>query len=405
MIPAATEGRLVENIVHFTRALRKAGIKVGTAQTETAIEAVEAAGFSNRSDFYHVLRATLINRAEDLEIFHQVFSMFWRDPDFLQSMIHMLSPQLRDESPPAPKPAAHRRAADALGEAPERPKPPKEETEVIHEMRLTWSEIRVDKEKDFEQMSAREIREAEHAVRALTLPCPPLVTRRTHPAPKGPRPDPHATLRAAIRRGGEIREIQRRAPRARQPDLVAICDISGSMSVYSRMVLRFLHAAAHARVSDWGRVSAFTFGTGLTNISRALAAHDPDVALSQIGREARDWEGGTRIGTALERFNKDWSRRLLGRGAMVLLITDGLERGDPELLRKEAERLRLSSKRLVWLNPLLRWDGFAPKARGVQALMGAVDSLHGCHNLDSLADLVEALKGEGDLARVAAKAS
>ena len=399
------EGRLVGNIIHFARALRKAGIKVGTAQTETAIRAVEAAGFSNRADFYHVLRATLVNRAEDLEIFHQVFSLFWRDPEFLQSMIHMLSPQVRDETPPGPKPAAHRRATDALGEPPERPQRESKETEVLRDMQLTWSEVRVDKTMDFEQMSAAEMAEAERVVRSLTLPCPPLLTRRTHPAPKGRRPDPHATLRAAIRRGGEIGAIARRAPRLRQPDLVALCDISGSMSVYSRMVLRFLHAASHAPGSDWGRVSAFTFGTELTNISRALRAGDPDRALGEIGREARDWEGGTRIGTALERFNKDWSRRLLGRGAMVLLITDGLERGDPERLRTEAERLRLSCRRLVWLNPLLRWDGFAPKARGVQALMGTVDSLHGCHNLDSLADLADALAGSGELSRLTKLAS
>jgi hypothetical protein len=172
---------------------------------------------------------------------------------------------------------------------------------------------------------------------------------------------------------------------------VALCDISGSMSVYSRMLLRFLHALAHAEHRRWGKVHAFTFGTALTNVSRALARAEPDAALAAIGQEARDWEGGTRIGAALARFNRDWSRRVLGRGAVVLLITDGLERGETDRLATEAERLHLSCRRLIWLNPLLRWEGFAPKAAGIRALMPHVDAFHACHSLDSLADVTAAL--------------
>ncbi|MEO1452437.1 MAG: VWA domain-containing protein [Pseudomonadota bacterium] len=384
------DGRLVENIVHFTQALRKAGVKVGTAQVETAIQAVETAGFTHRVDFYHTLRATLITRAEHLETFHQVFSMFWRDPEFLESLMHMLSPRLKDDTPPPPPGAARRRAEEALGNTP-KPQPQKPREEVTQHAVLTWSATEVFKHMDFEQMSAAELAEAERAVRSLTLPVKPLRTRRSRPSRIGARPDARATLRAAQKRGGEIAEIARKAPRLRPPDLVAVCDISGSMSVYSRMVLRYLHAVAHAPDRTWGTVHAFTFGTTLTNVTRALRASDPDLALSAVGQEATDWEGGTRIGAALERFNKAWSRRVMTSGAVVLLITDGLERGDLGLLDREAARLARTARHVIWLNPLLRFDGFAPKAGGVSTLLGHVDSFHACHSLDSLQDLSFAL--------------
>jgi hypothetical protein len=195
-----------------------------------------------------------------------------------------------------------------------------------------------------------------------------------------------------LRRGGEIERIEMRKRRTRPPDLVALCDISGSMSVYSRMLMHFLHGVTWAPERGWGRVSAFTFGTRLTNVTRALAQKDPDAALAAAGRDAQDWEGGTRIGEALRRFNVDWSRRVLGQGAVVLLITDGLERGDTGVLEREIERLRLSCRQLIWLNPLLRWEGFAPKAAGIRAILPHVDSFHACHSLDSLADLSAALR-------------
>lgn len=391
------QGRLVENIVHFARALRKAGVKLGTAQVETAIRAVEAAGFSRRVDFYYILRATMVTRADDLQIFHQVFAMFWRDPEFIESLLHMLSPKLRDDKPPAPKPAAHRRAADAMGDLPERNPPDiPEREEVEQEALLSWSDNAVLRRMDFEQMSSAELAEAEAAIRRLRLPVSPILTRRMQANPRGSRPNPRATLRAALRKGGEIQRIARRSRRQQPPDLVAICDISGSMSVYSRLLMRFLHALAHASPREWGRVSAFTFGTHLTNVTRALRQADPDVALAAIGQEASDWQGGTRIGEAIQRFNKDWSRRVLGRNAVVLLITDGLERGDPALLSAEIRRLSLSARRLIWLNPLLRFDGFQPLAGGVRAILPHVDSLHACHSLDSLSDLSDAM-GEAGL--------
>jgi uncharacterized protein with von Willebrand factor type A (vWA) domain len=397
------EGRLVENILHFTQALRKAGVKVGTAQVETAIEAVAAAGFSKRVDFYHTLRATLITRAEHLEVFHQVFAMFWRDPDFLSSLMQMLSPQLEREEERRKPDAGQRRAEEALSGSPQRKDAPIRD-EVERQAVLTWSGREVIRRKDFDQMSTAELAEAEQAVRDLQFAVKPIRTRRARPDRHGPRADPRATLREARRRAGEITRIERKAPRLRHPDLVALCDISGSMSVYSRMLLRYLHAISHSTSREWGHVHAFTFGTSLTNVTRALRQADPDLALAAAGQEARDWEGGTRIGASLERFNRAWSRRVLTSGATVLLITDGLERDDLGLLEREAARLSRSVGRLVWLNPLLRWDGFSPQAGGVRTLLSHVDSFHACHSLDSLQSLSTALGEVGLRDRMLAKA-
>ena len=385
-------GRLAQNIVHFARALRKAGVRVGPAQVQSAVEAVAVAGFTRKTDFYHTLRATLIHRAEHLEVFDQIFAMFWRDPEFIEQMIHLMSPTLRKDHEERKKKAAERRAAEALTDAAPPPEDRPEREELEMDARISWSASERLRAMDFEQMSAAEIREAARAVRALSLPVRPVPTRRSVASPSGRRPDLRATLRRALRRGGEIERLEMRKRRTRPPDLVALCDISGSMSVYSRMLMHFLHAVTWAPERGWGRVNAFTFGTRLTNVSRALAQKDPDLALAAAGRDARDWEGGTRIGEALRRFNIDWSRRVLGQGAVVLLITDGLERGDTGVLEREIERLRLSCRQLIWLNPLLRWDGFAPKAAGIRAILPHVDSFHACHSLDSLEALSAVLR-------------
>ena len=387
-----TDGRLTDNIVHFARALRKAGVRVGPAQVQAAIEAVAAVGFTRKADFYHTLRATLIHRAEHLEVFDQIFAMFWRDPEFIEHMIHLMSPTLRKDAEARKKKAAERRASDALTDAAPPPAAVPERDELTVDARVTWSADERLRAMDFEQMSAAEIADATRAVRDLRLPGRPVPTRRSDAHPAGLRPDLRATLRRSLRRGGEIERIEMRKRRTRPPDLVALCDISGSMSVYSRVLMHFLHAVTWAPERDWGKVHAFTFGTRLTNVTRALAQKDPDAALAAAGRDAQDWSGGTRIGEALYRFNADWSRRVLGQGAVVLLISDGLERGDTALLSREVERLHLSCRQLVWLNPLLRWEGFAPKAAGIRAILPHVDRFHACHSLDSLRDLSAALR-------------
>jgi len=392
------DGKLAANVAHFARALRKAGLPVGTGRVLDAIRAVEAAGFTDRRDFYFTLQACFVSRPEHREVFAQVFRLFWRDPQFVEHMLALLTPLVRGANEPhAPKPA-ERRASEALLDGAEA-RPPRAEDggeEVAFDAKLTFSADERLKAMDFAQMTAAEQAAARRAIASLELPVRPIASRRTRVDPRGRVADWRGTMRASLRSGGEVRALVTRARRTRWPNLVALCDISGSMSEYSRMLLHFLHAAANAKGAGWAQVHAFTFGTRLTNITRHLLRRDVDAALEAAGQEAPDWEGGTRIGECLHAFNRDWSRRVLGQGAVVLLITDGLDRGDPERLAAEMERLHLSARQLVWLNPLLRWDGFAARARGVRAMLPHVDGFRACHSLASLEDLVEALGEAAD---------
>jgi uncharacterized protein with von Willebrand factor type A (vWA) domain len=393
--PPPPEGRLAENVIHFARALRKAGLPVGPGRVVEAVRAVEAAGFTDRGDFYFALQACFVSRPEHREVFAQVFRLFWRDPQFLEHMMGLLLPLVRDAHAPHQPQAAERRAAEALVDGAEAPPPPpreeSEEGEVEIDATLTFSLDERLKHLDFEQMSAEEMAQARRALARIELPVRPIASRRARVDPNGRIADWRGTMRGALRSGGEIRRLARKAPRIRWPNLVALCDISGSMAGYSRVLLQFLHAAANAKGAGWAEVHAFTFGTRLTNITRHLRQRDVDAALAASGRAARDWEGGTRIGASLHAFNRDWSRRVLGQGAVVLLITDGLDREDPGTLRREMERLRLSARRVIWLNPLLRWEGFAPRAQGVRAILPEVDAFLSCHSLASLEDLAAAL--------------
>ncbi|MFZ9198664.1 MAG: vWA domain-containing protein [Paracoccaceae bacterium] len=399
---ATDQGRLAENIAHFARALRRAGLPIGPARVADAIRAVAVAGFTQREDFYWTLHAVFVARPEQRVIFHQCFRLFWRDPQFLEHMMSFMLPQIKGTQEDRRAEAGEKRAAQALlGDA--RPQPPpvpegfnEAEPQIEIDATATQSAEERLKTLDFEQMSVEEVAEAKRMLARLSLPVTPLQSRRLQTAPHGPRIDPRATIRAALRHGGEVMALHRRKPRIRWPNLVVICDISGSMSQYSRMVLHFLHAVANARGQGWAKVHGFTFGTRLTNITRHLANRDVDAALRMAGAEAQDWAGGTRIGTSLATFNRDWSRRVLGQGAVVLLITDGLDRDDTGVLSHEIERLHLSCRRLIWLNPLLRWEGFAPKASGIRAMLPHVDSFRAGHSVTSLEALAAVISDPSD---------
>jgi len=391
--------QLVANLVHFARALRKAGLPIGPGRVLDATRAVAAAGFTEKRDFYWTLHACFVSRPEHRETFAQVFRLFWRDPRYLEHMMSLLLPSLQGVQEERAAEAAEKRAAEALidgAEPPPAPPQQEEETEVEIDASGTASGVEALRTLDFEQMSAAELARARAMLSRLALPVAPLGSRRSQAAVRGRRPDWPRTLRAAARRGGEVERFARRRPRTRWPDLVALCDISGSMSVYSRVMLHFLHTVASQQGAGWARVHAFTFGTRLTNVTRHLRGRDVDVALAAAGAEAQDWQGGTRIGGCLRAFNRDWARRVLGPGATVVLITDGLDRDDPALLAAEMERLHLSARRLIWVNPLLRWDGFAPRAAGIRAMLPHVDCLRAGHSLATLEDLAGALSSARD---------
>ncbi|MFN3578565.1 MAG: vWA domain-containing protein [Tabrizicola sp.] len=393
------DGKLAHNIAHFARALRKAGLPVGPGRTLDAVNAVAAAGFDRRADFYFTLQSIFVSRPEERSTFAQVFRLFWRDPRYLDHMMSLLLPQVRGVQEDRAAEAAEKRAAEALLDG-QLPPPAQTEAPDGDQIEIDATATMSAEERlrtlDFEQMSAAEIAEAKRMLARLALPVQPLKTRRAAPSTLAARIDARRTLREAMRHGGEVSGLRHKAPVTRWPNLVVLCDISGSMADYSRMVLHFVHAVANRKGQGWARVHAFTFGTRLTNITRHLRARDVDAALKAAGQEAQDWSGGTRIGQSLHAFNRDWSRRVLGQGAVVLLITDGLDRDDTDLLGKEVGRLHLSCRRLIWLNPLLRWTGFAPKAQGIRAILPHVDSFRAGHSIASLEALGRAISESSD---------
>jgi hypothetical protein len=387
---AAPPSRLAENVVHFTRLLRRAGLRLGPASALDALAAATAVDVLHRGELYWALHAVLVKRPEDFDLFDQAFRLFWRDPQggdpaLAQLLPHLRLPRARTLSrrlaeawkPGAPPPPG-RTGRSGRSEAGER-------AEV--DAALTFSADEVLRSRDFEQMSAAELARARRIVAAMAVAPRPVRTRRFAPDPHGTQIDLARTARDSRKTFGDLAPLRFRSRVRRPPPLVVLCDISGSMGRYSEMLLHFLHALLAAR----GRVHAFLFATRLTPVTRLLRRRDPDEALALCGRRVVDWAGGTRLRACLREFNRAWSRRVLGHGAVVLLITDGLDRDPEPGLAAEADRLHRSCRRLVWLNPLLRWPGFAPRAQGVRALLPHVDEHRPVHNLDSLEALGRAL--------------
>src|SRR5262245_16992878 len=381
------DGRLVENLMHFARTLRAAGLPVGPGRVLDAIRAVQAIGIVNRDDFYWALHASLVNRRDQHDLFDQAFHIFWRNPKILERMMAMLLPQMRSPDRGEDRQEMSRRLAEALGskDAGEGNGESAEE-EIEFDAALTYSDRELLQSMDFDKMSADELAKDKRLIAAMRLPIMEVPTRGHRPDRNGGRIDMRNTLRAALRAADAI-PLRRRSIRRRHPPLVILCDISGSMSRYSRIALHFMHAVTN----DRDRVYTFLFGTRLTNITRDLRHRDIDLALEKVGQKVQDWSGGTRIGECLREFNARWSRRVLGQGAVVLFISDGLDRDGAQGLAKEMERLHKSCRRLIWLNPLLRYEGFEPRSQGARAIMPHVDDLRRVHNLQSLADLTEVL--------------
>jgi hypothetical protein len=381
-------GRLAENILYFARALRAAGIPVGPGAVLDALHAVAAAGVGTREDFYWTLHAMFVKRHEQSVLFDQAFRLFFRKRGYLDRLLALMSPQAPGPPPEMP-PSASQRVLDALFAGAEKTEREKSEIEV--DARLTVSDREVLEKKDFAQMTAAEAAAARDAIKQLVLPFDEVATRRLMPHPHGHRIDMRRTLRASLKAGGAVIDLKYLGRRRRPPPIVALLDISGSMSQYTRLFLHFLHALTASRK----HVSTFLFGTRLTNVTRALTERDPDEALAACSASALDWSGGTRIATSLHTFNKLWTRRVLTQGAVVLMFTDGLERDPDERLGFEIDRLHRSCRRLIWLNPLLRFEGFEAKARGIKVMLPHVDELRPIHNLESMGDLCRALSANG----------
>jgi uncharacterized protein with von Willebrand factor type A (vWA) domain len=391
MPPAGSEGRLAENVMHFARLLRAAGLRIGPDRVLDCVRALEIAGarqLPRRDDWYWTMSAVLLSRQEQRPIFDQAFGIFWRDPELAQKMMQMQQPQAYG-STPKPDTQQSQRLTDALLQQ-QREARDQREQRIEVEARLTASSHEMLQRMDFDTMSAAELAEAKKMLSELRLPLPRVRTRRLAPSRSGRRVDLRATLRETLRGGGDIISLVRAAPRELHPPLVVLCDISGSMNPYSRMFLHFLHAITN----DRDRVSVFVFGTRLTNVTRQLRHRDVDVAMAKVAEAIQDWSGGTRIGASLREFNFRWGRRVLGQNACVLLVSDGLDREAGEGLGEEMERLAKSCRTLVWLNPLLRYEKFEARPAGVRAMLPHVDLFLPVHNLRTLVDLAKTLSSK-----------
>ena len=379
-------GKLAENILYFARALRAAGLPVGPGAVLDALQAVSVARVGDRDDFYWTLHAVFVKRHEHTILFDQAFKLFFRKRGYIEQLIAAMLPEAARLPPKPPAPGAQRVQEALYAGLKEREE---ERSEVEFDARLTVSDRELLQKKDFAQMTAAEIAAAKEAIARLALPLDLRRTRRLAASRRGHMIDLRRTLRASMKAGGAVIDLKYLGPRLKEPPIVALLDISGSMSQYTRLFLHFLHSITDAKK----RVHTFLFGTRLTNVTRAIRERDPDEALAACSAHVADWAGGTRIASSLREFNKKWGRRVLGQGAVVLLITDGLERDADDTLSFEMDRLHRSCRRLVWLNPLLRFEGFEARAKGVRTMLPHVDELRPIHNLELMTELVRALSG------------
>lgn len=372
------QGSLAENIMLFARLLRATGMPVGTGSVLNAIRAVSLIGIESQQDLHTVLLCQFVSRREQMPVFDQTFALFWRNPKLMEKLMGAMLPTLQSDQDQQP---LIRRLGEALSSG-NTQSSGQDEEQVELQANLSASESEILQSRDFEQMSESELQVAKKMLKHLKLPVKPIQTRRHQASVSRAHIDMRRTMQNSLR-NSELIPLQFKRPTTRPPAIIVLCDISGSMAQYSRMFLHFMHAMTN----NGDRVHSFLFGTRLTNISRYLRNKDVDLALEETANAVEDWSGGTRIGFCLKQFNQHWSRRMLGQGAVVILLTDGLDRGEGPELGKQMERLSKSCRQLVWLNPLLRYKKFEPRAEGVRIMLPYVDVFRSAHNINSLAEL------------------
>lgn len=379
-------GHLLRNMLLFGRLLRAVGVKITPTQILDLVEGLDHIDIRRRADFKDSARTILVSRHDQIELFDRAFDLFWqaRDKNALMEMdlgkILRKSPQQQETLEPAPTP-------NKGGDSPE-----KESEEPILDTVYTFSQREVLRHKDFAELSPDEMQEIKRLMQNMNWQLEQRRTRRKSKAPRGSYLDMRRTIRQNLRYGGEPLILSWRRRKLKRRPLVVICDISGSMERYSRVLLKFIYVISNGLEN----VEAFVFSTRLTRITRQLRGRDIDTALDQVTASVQDWAGGTRIGQALKTFNYKWGRRVLGQGAIVLIISDGWDRGDTNLLSHEMNRLQLSCQRLIWLNPLLGADNYEPLTRGIQAALPYIDDFLPVHNLASLEQLGSLLERLGE---------
>ncbi len=377
---------LLRNLLHFGRLLRAVGIEVTPPQIVDLVESLKHIDLGRREDFKNAARTVLVNHPEHLPLFERAFDLFWQARDESELLELGLGRQKSQ-----PQPQAEEKEITLRESVAREPTPEQESDEAETGAVQSYSALELLRHKDFAKLTPAELAEVKRLIQAMAWQLEQRRTRRKIRASHGSVLDMRRLLRCNLRYGGELLQLPWRRPKFKRRPLVVICDVSGSMEQYSRILLKFIYAIS----SGQDRVEAFVFSTRLTRITRQLKTGEIDAALDQVMAAIRDWGGGTRIGEALKRFNYEWGRRVLGQGAIVLIISDGLDRGNIELLEREIARLQLSCQRLIWLNPLLGSTNYQPLARGIQTALPYVDDFLPVHNMASLEELGQLLERLG----------
>ncbi len=384
----ARRGRLAENLVGFGRTLRRAGVPVDASRIALAQQAAALVELDRRDDLSAALEAVLVSREQDRAVFRELFDAFFRDPQLANKLLAQMLPTAEGRAEPSQK---RPRVRDALNPArPPAPAPApvaRPDREIEFDAAMTANDLERLRHADFNALSADEYRLVERLAREVSLPLPELPSRRMVPGLRGGRPHWPGVMRRAARTGGELMELPRLSRRLQPLPLLVLVDVSGSMERYARLLLAFLHAATRGH----RRREVLAFGTHLTDLGASFRQGDTDAMLASANAAIADYGGGTRLGASLAELRRRHGRALVGRRSLVLLITDGLDTGEPEELQAQLQWLRLHCRRLLWLNPLMRYDGYAPLARGAAVLHRQAHAMLAVHNLSRLEDLARSL--------------
>ncbi|MEO7546891.1 MAG: VWA domain-containing protein [Ramlibacter sp.] len=386
----ARTGKLADNVTGFGRALRRAGVRLDSARIALAQQAAQLVGVARKPDLAAALESVLVSREQDRGVFRELFEAYFRDPQVASKLLAQMLPSAEGKAEPSKR---RPRVSEALAppKVAARQAPRKADEEVDFDAAMTASDLRLLKHADFNALGGTEYRLVERLARDIALPVPHIAARRTRPGPRGSRLHWSGALHQAARTGGELMELRRLQRRQQPLPLLVLVDVSGSMERYARLLLAFLHAATRDVFGHSGRRDVFAFGTHLTDLTPAFRLADTDDMLLAAGAAIDDFAGGTRLGASLATLRQEYARRLTGRRTLVLVISDGLDTGEPEELARELQWLRLHSRRLLWLNPLLRFGGYAPTARGAAVLHRQAHGMLAVHNLSKLEDLAASL--------------
>ena len=383
----ARTGKFALNMAAFGRTLRHAGVQVDSARIALSTQAALWVGLSNKSDLSAALESVLVSREQDRVVFRELFDIYFRDPQMAHKLLAQMLPSAEGKAEPSKHRPRVREALSPRKMTPQQAQPGQEEQKVDFDAAMTASVLQRLRHADFNQLSAKEYRLVEGLARAVPLPLPEFEGRRTIVGNRGANLHWSGVMRQAVRYGGEPMHLPRKQRRTELSPLMLLVDVSGSMERYSRLLLAFMHAATRRHP----RRDVFAFGTELTDLTRHFRVADTDQMLVEAGAAIQDFAGGTQFGEALAQLRHEHARRFVGGRTVVLVVSDGLDTGDPAALGEELAWLKRHCKRLVWLNPLLRFDGYAPIARGAEQLHRHADAMLAVHNLSRLEDLAASL--------------